>query len=175
MDPNLIFVTGGVVSDQTGQLDLNTHLSIIMQTYSLIAETFPNSFVIPTLGSSDYYPQHYTNLNLNRVYSAHDWNRTDRYKRDNQDFMSYVRTIFNNDLLRFEDSSGMSQWGDFTLLKVPYFSSTDSDTEEVTTLYLPNTWLYSINTQGCNQKNLALYETFGDPGNGLWQFEQVLA
>lgn len=94
----------------------------------MIAETFPNSFVIPTLGSSDYYPQHYTNLNLNRVYSAHDWNRTDRYKRDNQAFMTYVRTIFNNDLLGFEDSSGMSQWGDFTLLKVPYFSSTDADT-----------------------------------------------
>ena len=63
------------------------HLTLIKKTYALIAETFPNSFVIPTLGSSYYYPQHYTNLNLEKIYSAHDWSQIDRYKRDNIAFM----------------------------------------------------------------------------------------
>jgi len=64
--------------------------------------------VIPTLGSSDYYPQHYTNLNLDRVYSAHDWGRVDRYKRDNQAFLANISSEFNNNYLHYEDSSGMS-------------------------------------------------------------------
>lgn len=68
----------------------------------------------------------------------------------------------------------MSEWGDIFLTEVPYFTSTDLLTNIKTVLYLPNTWFYSINTQGCNQENLALYETFGDPGKGLWQFERVL-
>jgi hypothetical protein len=68
----------------------------------------------------------------------------------------------------------MSEWGDTFLTKVPYYSMTDPITNIRTILYLPNTWLYSVNTQGCNQDNLALLETFGDPGLGLWQFERVL-
>jgi len=68
----------------------------------------------------------------------------------------------------------MNEWGDIFLTEVPYFTSTDLLTNIKTVLYLPNTWLYSINTQGCNQENLALYETFGDPGKGLWQLERVL-
>lgn len=88
--------------------------------------------------------------------------------------MTNVTEEFNQNYLDFEDSPGMSEWGDTFLKKVPYFASTDSTTNVKTILYLPNTWLYTINTQGCNQDNLALFETFGDPGKGLWQFERVL-
>lgn len=49
-------MTGGVVSEQIGRLSLKTHVETIKASYALIAEIFPNSFVIPVLGKSDYYP-----------------------------------------------------------------------------------------------------------------------
>lgn len=88
--------------------------------------------------------------------------------------MTSITREFNQNYLLFGDSPGMSLWGDTFLTKVPYYASTDPVTDVETVLYLPNTWLYSVNTQGCNQDNLALFETFGDPGLGLWQFERVL-
>jgi hypothetical protein len=57
-----------------------------------------------------------------------------------------VTEEFNWNYFDFEDSPGMSEWGDTFLKEVPYFASTDSITNDETILYLPNTWLYTINT-----------------------------
>ena len=118
--PNLIFVTGGVISDQLGLLTLEAHLTTLKQTYALIAETFPNSFVIPSIGSSDYYPQHYSNLNFSKNYTSHEWDPIDRYKRDNIAFINNVTAEFNKNYLNFANTTGMSIWGDFLLKNVPY-------------------------------------------------------
>lgn len=55
----MIVVTGNVVSDQPGQLDALEHVETVLKVYEMIQEVFPESFILPILGSQDTYPSHF--------------------------------------------------------------------------------------------------------------------
>ena len=54
--PNIVIVTGNVVTFQPGQLDYDTHVRTVQEVYLMLKEVFPNSFVFPVMGANDFFP-----------------------------------------------------------------------------------------------------------------------
>lgn len=46
-----IVITGGMVSEQPGQLNTQEHIDTIIAVYDMIKEVFPDSAIYPVLGS----------------------------------------------------------------------------------------------------------------------------
>ena len=87
-DPNLVIVTGSVVTFQPGQLDYTTHIQTIQEVYLMLKEVFPNSYVYPVMGSNDFFPQNYCPMNttVNTVYA--NMTVKDLYRKTYVDFMA---------------------------------------------------------------------------------------
>ena len=93
-DPNLVIVTGSVVTFQPGQLDYTTHIQTIQEVYLMLKEVFPNSYVYPVMGSNDFFPQNYCPMNttVNTVYA--NMTVKDLYRKTYVDFMAQMNTFF---------------------------------------------------------------------------------
>ena len=87
-DPNLVIVTGSVVTFQPGQLDYTTHIQTIQEVYLMLKEVFPNSYVYPVMGSNDFFPQNYCPMNttVNTVYA--NMTVKDLYRKTYVDYMA---------------------------------------------------------------------------------------
>ena len=65
-DPNIIVVTGNVISDQVGQLTLDQHKTVVKAAYAMIKQVFPDSYIFPVYGNSDMFPSWYQTFNFTK-------------------------------------------------------------------------------------------------------------
>jgi len=104
-EPNLIIVTGGIVTEQPGQLDYERHLQTIKESYTMLKETFPNSFVFPVLGGMDFYPQNYSPMNTTTEFEYKDQGNKDWYRILYEKYMEDLEDFFYADFFNARSDS----------------------------------------------------------------------
>jgi hypothetical protein len=169
----MIVVTGSVVTEQPGQTTYEQHVDTIIDTYAMIAEIFPDSFIFPVVGVTDVYPIYY---------SKFDYSSTASQVTVSEELHLAIKEDWNTNYLNFDDGvddeGKVNDMGFYHLEYVPYSSSltTNADTSatETTPNYLADTEFIALNTNACYTGNPGLLDQLLDPGLQLAWFREKL-
>ena len=181
--PSIIVVTGGVVSDQPGQMNKIDHENTIINTYNMIREVFPTSVIYPVLGSQDFWPTNYFRFNRTTEYDNYDyWNYDTEYKYqlEQEDMMSNLKTHFASLTLGIDlqDDGYYCAENVYKEAKPTEIPDSQGNILDHLTTYSYEPWaktyFFALNTQACFMVNSALFEQFGDPGGQLAMLEEKL-
>jgi hypothetical protein len=168
----MIVVTGSVVTEQPGQTTYDQHLNTIKDTYAMIAEIFPDSFIFPIMGLTDVYPIYYSKFN-------YDLRDELLQVSEAENLQLAIQADWNTNYLNFEGFDELDPDGEFYegkvntmgfyhLENVPYSSSltTNANTlvTEITPNYLADTEFIALNTNACYTGNSGLINQLLDPG-----------